>query len=675
MNPPIALKKNKQLSVHGYTRQDPYYWLNDRENPEVIEYLNAENAYTKEGLAHIEPLKNEIFEEIKKRIKQKDSSVPFKWREHYYQTKYEEGKEYPIYVRASDEEMTDSVVILDANENARNHAYYQIGGYEVSPDNKYLAYSEDTVSRRIYKICFKDLLTGEKLSWHIQNSSGSLFWSNDSKFVFYVEIDSTTLRPFHVKRWSIDDPLQEPVSVFEETDEMYYVGIKPSISGNYLFIESDSTLTSEVQVIDLNHPALPSVTFLIRKTGHEYNLEHEGHFFYIKTNTDGRNFCLKRTKEINQDMDLWETIIPHSEERLLEDYAVIAGKIIFQDRYNANSFIKIIDDSSCLIIPFDEEVYVAGIGTNADPDSDFVRVVYTSLSTPSSIYDFHFANKKLVLRKQEEIIGGYDPKEYHTERIWVPARDGVKVPVSMVYKKSLYAKNESPLLLYGYGSYGHSIDPAFGLARLSLLNRGIVFAIAHIRGGEEMGRKWYEDGRQLKKLNTFYDFIDCGEYLINNSFCHPKKLFAMGGSAGGLLMGAVMNMAPDLWAGIVAAVPFVDVLTTMLDDSIPLTTGEYDEWGNPNIKKYYDYMALYSPYDNIVKKNFPPLLVTTGLHDSQVQYWEPAKWVAKLRANKTDDHPLFLRTNMEAGHGGASGRFKRYEEIAFEYAFLIDLAK
>ncbi len=675
MQPPIASKKPKNLTIHNQNRIDPYYWLNDRTNPEVIQYLKDENDYTAACLGHLDPLKNEIFEEIKARIKQKDSSVPFKWRKHFYQSKYEEGKEYPIYVRASNETMDDSFVLLDANDLAKGHAYFQIGGYEVSPDSQYLAYTQDTVSRRIYTICFKNLQTNTALPWQIPNSSGSIFWSNDSKYLFYVEIDTVTLRPYHVKRWSIDDPHSSPKTIFIEKDEKYYVGIKPSISCEYLFIESDSTLTSEVQIVDLNIPLSPTKTFYPRIVGHEYSLEHKGNHFYIKTNLDGRNFSLKKSECLNHNSDNWETILPHHDDRLLEDFTVIAGKIIFQDRFNANSYIKVIDKSICYTIPFEEDVYVARIGTNADPKSTFVRVTYTSLTTPTSVFDLDFESQKLSLKKQEEIVGGYDSKEYSCERLWITSRDGIKVPISLVYKKNLYIKGESPLLLYGYGSYGHSIDPAFGVARLSLLNRGFVFAIAHIRGGEEMGRKWYEDGRQLKKMNTFFDFIDCGEYLVKHSYCHPNKLFAMGGSAGGLLMGAIMNLAPQLWAGVVAAVPFVDVLTTMLDDTIPLTTGEYDEWGNPNNKEFYDYIAKYSPYDNVSKKEYPSLLVTTGLHDSQVQYWEPAKWVAKLRMSKTDKNPLYLRTNMEAGHGGASGRFRRFEEIAFEYAFLLTLVK
>lgn len=675
MNPPIASKKPKDLTIHGYTRTDSFYWLNDRTDQEVIDYLIAENEYTETELKSIEPLKSEIYQEIIGRIKQKDDSVPFKWRRHYYQSRYDEWKEYPIYGRSTNEQMDDFTILLDANELAKGKAFYQIGGYEVSPDNKLIAYSEDTISRRIYTICFKDIASGKILDWKIPQSSGSVYWSNDSKFLYYVEIDATTLRPHHVKRWSLEEPEKEPVSVFIEGDETYYVGIKPSISGRYLFIESDSTLTSEVQIIDLDNPSLAIKTFYPRQTGHEYSVEHGGKYFYVKTNIEGRNFCLKKCTEPEIYIDNWETVVPHHPERLFEDFTVINDRIIIQDRYNANSYVKVIGQNECYEIPFSEDVYLARIGTNADYESNFIRLTYTSLTTPMSIYDFDFTTKTLTLKKQEEIVGGYNPSKYSGKRIWVKARDGAKIPVSLVYNNELYQQGSSPLLLYGYGSYGHSIDPTFGMARLSLLNRGFVFAIAHIRGGEEMGRYWYEDGRQLKKMNTFYDFIDCGKALITEGFSHPNKLFAMGGSAGGLLMGAIINLEPKLWAGVVAAVPFVDVLTTMLDDTIPLTTGEYDEWGNPNIKEYYEYMSKYSPYDNVTNLDYPPMLVTTGLHDSQVQYWEPAKWVAKLREFNSGNNPIYLKTNMDAGHGGATGRFKRFKEIAFEYSFLIYLSK
>lgn len=673
MESPKANIFNKSMNIHGYKRVDPYYWLRERENPEVISYLQAENAYTNDNLQKNEPLKTEIYNEIVGRIKQHDTSVPYKRNDFYYQTVYEEGKEYPIYTRAKNEIMSDPEILLDANKLGTGHEYYQIGGFQVSYDNLILAYSEDSVGRRLYKIRFIDKLTGEFLPWEINNTCGGVYWSLDNQYLFFVEKDEETLRPFCVKRWSLKNPDQTPVTIFTEHDETYYLSVELSISEKCLLFQSESTLTSEVQVLFLNKPLEPSLTFMQRAIGHEYSIEHEGNKFYIRTNKDGRNFALYACDETKTSTEYWQNIVAHHDERLLENFTSINGHVIVQDSYKAQTNISIISESNTYSIPFDEEVYVVHIGTNADPKSSFLRFMYTSMTTPTSIYDFDFNTKTKTLKKQEEIVGGYNRDTYKCERLWVTSRDGVSIPVSIVYNKDSYKKNESPLLLYGYGSYGHSIDPGFGLARLSLLDRGFAFAIAHIRGGEEMGRKWYEDGRQLHKMNTFNDFIDCGKYLVEKGVCSKDKLFAMGGSAGGLLMGAVINMEPKMWAGIVAAVPFVDVLTTMLDDTIPLTTGEYDEWGNPNIKEYYEYMAKYSPYDNVVAQDYPNMLVTTGLHDSQVQYWEPAKWVAKLRALKTDQNSLFLKTNMDAGHGGASGRFKRYDEIAFEYAFLLEL--
>lgn len=673
MTYPLARKKEKTLSIHGYTRHDPYYWLNDRENAEVIDYLKAENEYTEYKFEKIKPLKEKLYNEITGRIKQNDSSVPFKWRTHYYQTIYKEGKEYPIYIQAPTQDMNGHTVLLDANIEAEGKSYYHVAGFEVTPGNQILAYAEDTLSRRIYTIRFKNLVTSDYYSWAIPQTSGNMIWSNDGKYLFFVEIDQTTLRPWRVKRWSLENPTNEAVTVFTENDETYYVSISTAMSGRYLFINSSSTLTTEEQIIDLDNPEQMPITFLPRKSGHEYRIEHAEDFFYIHTNEDGRNFCLKRVAQNDFAHQNWDVVVPHDEDSLLEDFTVINGHLIYDLRKNANHHIVIRNDAQTYDIPFEEGAYLAFIGTNADPESKFVRINYTSLTTPTSVMDFDFYTREMTLRKQEEITGGYDKTSYTSKRLWVTGRDGVKIPVSLVYNKHLYKPNQSPLLLYGYGSYGHSIDPSFGLARLSLLDRGFVYAIAHIRGGEEMGRAWYENGRQLAKMNTFYDFIDCGKELISQGFCHPEKLYAMGGSAGGLLMGAVVNLEPQLWAGIVAAVPFVDVLTTMLDDSIPLTTGEYDEWGNPNIKEYYEYMAQYSPYDNIQPGIYPPMLVTTGLHDSQVQYWEPAKWVAKIRDIVHDSHLIFLNTNMDAGHGGASGRFRRYDEIALQYAFLIGL--
>lgn len=674
INTPKARKIPKELEIHGDKRIDNYYWLRDRDNIDVINYLNEENNYTNEGLKNTEALQFTIYNEIIGRIKQKDSSVPFLLKGYYYQTKYEETKEYPIYLRANAKMSEKVEVLLDVNHLAEGKNYYQVGGLEVSSDNKILAYAEDELSRRIYTIRFKNMGNGDILPYKIENTSGNFFWADNNTTLIYVEKDVETLRPYWVKKWSILHPEKSPETVFKEEDDTYYVSIYKSMSSKFLFIQSESTLTSEINYIDLSSKELNCLVFEPRKRGHEYSVDHINAEFFIKTNLEGHNFSIKTCRGDNTSSKNWKDKIAHNKNILIEDFCLIGMNLILIERSNAQTNIRIINGGKDYTIPFDEEVYVVSIGTNVDPNSSFVRIVYTSLTTPTSIYDFNFESLELNLKKQEEVVGGYEPKDYQCKRIWVNSRDGERIPLSLVYKKDLYKAAESPLLLYGYGSYGHSIDPSFGLARLSLLNRGFAFAIAHIRGGEEMGRKWYENGRLLNKMNSFYDFIDCGNYLRKHNYCQLDQLYAMGGSAGGLLMGAILNLKSEMWAGIVAAVPFVDVLTTMLDETIPLTTGEYDEWGNPNDSIYYYYMKQYSPYDNVEAKSYPPMLVTTGLHDSQVQYWEPAKWVAKLRDLKTDNNPLYLHTNMDAGHGGASGRFKRYKEIALEYAFLLNLA-
>lgn len=668
---PLAPIIPHNMSIHNDKRTDNYYWLNNRENPAVIEYLNLENEYTKQGLADTEDLQSQLYDEIVGRIKQKDSSVPFLLDGHYYQTNYEEKKDYPVYLRSRGKELTEMEEILDTNILAEGKNYYQVGGLEITKDDSIIAYADDETGRRIYTIRFRKRITNQISDYTIENTSGNFFWADDSNWLFYVEKDPETLRPYWIRKWSLLNPEKPPVSVFKEEDETYYVSLSKSASGRYLIINSDSTLTTEINYIDLHDPDLTCKTFQERERGHEYEVEHHQNLFYIRTNIDGRNFSLKTCTENITDKSNWKTIIPHDEKIMIQSFATIKNKLIIHQRNDAQTEIRIHSDSDNYLISFNEEVYVIQLGTNMDPDSDFVRLVYTSLTTPTTVYDYYFDSKSLVLKKQEEIVGGYDASQYSCKRLWATGRDGEKIPISLVYKNTSFNIEKNPLLLYGYGSYGHSIDPVFGLSRLSLLDRGFVFAIAHIRGGEDRGRWWYENGRLLKKMNSFYDFIDCAKYLKENKYCLPDKLYAMGGSAGGLLMGAVVNMEPKLWAGVVAAVPFVDVLTTMLDETIPLTTGEYDEWGNPNDPVYYNYMKQYSPYDNVEKKDYPPMLVTTGLHDSQVQYWEPAKWVAKLRTHKTDSNELYLHTNMDAGHGGASGRFKRFKEIALDYAFLL----
>jgi len=676
MNPPVAKKINKELSAHDHTRIDPYYWLNDRENQEVISYLEEENKYTGAMMKHTEELQTELYDEIVGRIKQTDMSVPYKRNGYFYYSRYEEGMEYPIYCRKEGTLEADEEIMLNVNEMAEGYSYFQVGGISVSHDNKLLAYGVDTVSRRKYTICFKNLETGEILADMIPNTTGYAPWAADNKTVFYTRKDEVTLRPEKIFRHKLgDDATKDPMIYFEE-DETFRTGVSLSKSMDYLLIGSFSTLSTEYRILKTDDPEGEFRVFQERQPELEYYISHYQDRFYIRTNHEAKNFRLMETPARRTALKNWKEVIGHREDVLLEDYEVFNNYMALQERKNGLTEIRILshDAERDFYIEFDEQAYVVYLSTNLDFDTELLRYGYTSMTIPNSVYDYNMNTGEKELLKRQEVVGGYDPDLYYAERLFATAADGVKVPISLVYKKDLKKEGGNPLVLYGYGSYGASMDPYFSSTRLSLLDRGFVYAIAHIRGGEEMGRQWYEDGKLLKKKNTFTDFISCGEFLIEEGYTTPDNIFAMGGSAGGLLVGAVYNMRPDLFKGVIAAVPFVDVVTTMLDESIPLTTGEYDEWGNPNVKEYYEYMLSYSPYDNVEAKDYPAMLVTTGLHDSQVQYWEPAKWVAKLRDMKTDDNLLLLWTNMEYGHGGASGRFQRYKEVALEYAFLIDLA-
>jgi len=671
---PVATKKPKELVLFGDTRNDPYYWLNDRENPEVISYLNAENSYLDTMMSHAKVFRQKLYDEMVGRIKQTDMSVPYKDNGYFYITRYEEGQEYPIHSRRNQSMDNPEEIMLDVNQLAKGFDYYAVAGRSVSPDNKLLIYGEDTLSRRIYTLKIKDLTTGALLPDVIPNTGGGATWAADNKTFFYETKDST-LREYRIWKHVLGTPVSSDQLVFEESDETYSAFVYKTKSKKYIVIGSASTLSQEYRVLDASNPNGEFKIFQPRVRKLEYGIEHFGDSWYIRTNKDAQNFRLMRTPEKSTGIENWTEVIPNREDVLLEGMDVFKDFLVLSERKAGITQLRIIPTKGKEhYIEFGEKAYVASTSINPEFDTDVLRINYQSMTTPSSTYDYNMNSHEKTLLKQQEVLGGFDPANYKSERVMIKARDGVEVPVSIVYHKDTPIDGTSPCLLYGYGSYGYSMDPSFSMTRLSLLDRGFVFAIAHIRGGEEMGRQWYEDGKLLKKKNTFTDFIDCGKYLTANKYSDPEKLYAMGGSAGGLLMGAVINMEPDMWGGVVAAVPFVDVLTTMLDESIPLTTGEFDEWGNPKEKESYDYMKSYSPYDNVEAKNYPPLLVTTGLHDSQVQYWEPAKWVAKLRDMKTDSNPLLLSTNMEAGHGGASGRFRQFKEIALEYAFLLDLA-
>ena len=671
---PAATKKPKELVIHGDTRQDPYYWLNDRNNPEVIAYLNEENTYLDTILSHTKPFQEKLYNEIVGRIKQTDMSVPYKDNGYFYITRYEEGQEYPIHSRRKGNMEAPEEIMLDVNVLAKGFDYYAVSGRSVSPDNKLLVYGEDTLSRRIYTLRVKDLTTGKMLSDVIPNTGGGATWANDNKTFYYVTKDET-LREHKIWKHTLGTPVTSDKLIWEEVDETFGTYIYKTKSKKYIVIGSYSTLSQEYRILDANNPDGEFRIFQPRRRKLEYGIDHYGDFWYVRTNKDALNFRLMKTPETATGEDNWKEVIPHRADVLLEGIEVFKDYLVLSERKAGLTQLRVIpNQGDDYYIEFQDQAYVAGVSINPEMDTEILRFGYQSLTTPSSTYDFNMKTKEKVLLKQQEVLGGFDPANYRSERVMAKARDGVEIPVSIVYHKNTPIDGTSPCLLYGYGSYGYSMDPSFSMTRLSLLDRGFVYAIAHIRGGEEMGRQWYEDGKLLKKKNTFTDFIDAGKFLVNEKYSDPKRLFAMGGSAGGLLVGAVINMEPSMWAGVIAAVPFVDVVTTMLDESIPLTTGEFDEWGNPKDEEYYHYIKSYSPYDNVVEKDYPPLLVTTGLHDSQVQYWEPAKWVAKLRELKTDQNPLLMFTNMDAGHGGVSGRFRQYKEIAMEYAFLLDLA-
>ncbi|CAM2009951.1 S9 family peptidase [Acanthopleuribacter pedis] len=674
---PIAKKVPKKLEKHGDVRIDNYYWLNQREDPEVLAYLNQENAYTKSKMAHTEALQEALFEEMKGRIKQDDSSVPVLFQGYYYYSRKEEGKQYDIYCRRKGSMEAAEEVILDVNKLAEGHSFMSVRGLAVSPNNNLLAYGVDTRGRRIYQIRVKDLSTGKHLEETIDAGTANITWANDNKTFFYTKREEGTLRSYQIWRHELGG--DKDTLVFHEKDETFNCGTYKSTSGKYVLIHSGQTVEDEVQVIPADKPTEAPRVFLKRERGHEYRVDHLDNHFYVMTNRNALNFKVMKTKDSDWAESSWQQVVAPREDVLIRGLDLFNNHLVLSETDNGISGLSVIDLKSGkrTQIKFDEEVYsIYSLGgmANRDPSNTKLRVSYQSLVTPSQVWDYDMVTGKGTLLKQDEILGGFDPSKYVSERIEVTARDGKKVPVSMVYPKGFKKAAKKPVLLYAYGSYGSSARIGFSSSRLSLLERGFGYAIAHIRGGQDKGRAWYEDGKMMNKKNTFTDFIDCGKHLIDKGYADKDLLFARGGSAGGLLMGAVLNMEPELFRGIHAAVPFVDVITTMLDPSIPLTTGEYDEWGNPNKKAEYQYILSYSPYDNITAANYTNLLVTTGLHDSQVQYWEPAKWVAKMRALKTGDNLLLLDTNMDAGHGGASGRFNRLKEMALITAFFLDLS-
>ncbi len=687
---PVAKKVKKVLEIHDDQRIDNYSWMRlsdeqkeaeqaDQQTQDVLDYLHAENDYRKHVMKPTEKLQKTIYDEIIGRIKQDDSSVPITENGYTYYTRFEKGQDYPYYCREKAENKAREEVMLDVPTMAEGYAYYAIGGRSVSENNKILAYAVDTVSRREYTLYFKNLETGKILSDKIENTTGGITWANDNQTIFYVKKDPQTLRAFQIFKHRLGTDTSDDELVYEETDETFSCWISKTKSRQYLMIGTSQTLSTEYRFLDANSPDGKWQVVHQREKNLEYFVDHYKDDFYIITNDQAKNFRLMKTPVDRPQKSNWTELIPHREDVLLEDIEIFKSHLVVNERHNGLSRLRIMtfDNNNEHYISFDDPTYAAWISANPEFNSTQLRFGYSSLTTPTSIYDYDLNTKEKTLKKQDEVLGGtFDSQNYISERIMVPSRDGsTNIPVSLVYHKDFEKSADQPLLLYGYGSYGNTIDPWFSSARLSLLDRGFAFAIAHIRGGQNLGRSWYEDGKLLKKKNTFYDFIDVGNHLVRQGYTSTDRLYAQGGSAGGLLIGAVINMAPELFNGAIAAVPFVDVVSTMLDETIPLTTFEFDEWGNPKNKEYYDYIKSYSPYDNVEEKDYPHLLITTGYWDSQVQYWEPAKWIAKLRDKKTDDNLLLMDCNMEVGHGGASGRFKRYKEVALSYSFLLHLEK
>ena len=684
---PEAKQVPHTTEIHGLKLEDPYFWMRlsdeqkeanvaDDQTSDVIDYLNRENEYKEKVLLPTESLQKDLYDEIVGRIVKDDESVPVKYRGYWYYSRFEEGNEYAFNCRKKGNMDADEEIMLNGPKMAEGHSYFSIGGSSVSPDNHLLVYGLDTVSRRQYTLYFKNLKTGELFEDEIPETTGGAVWANDNKTIFYTKKDPQTLRSYRIFKHVLGTSINDDILVYEETDETFYIGVGKSKSQEYIMISSSSTLSTETRFIKADEPDSDWTIVHPREANHEYGVSHYGNDFYIHTNKGAKNFKLVKTPVSNTSIENWVDVIPHRDDVLLEGTDFFSSHLVLSERKDGltNIRVKKWDDSEDYHLEFNDPAYMAYTGANPDFDSENLRFGYTSLTTPYTTYEHNFSDRARKQLKQQKVLGGkFDSANYTSERIMVESRDGVKVPVSIVYHNDTKLDGNSPLLLYAYGSYGSSTDPGFSSTRLSLLDRGFIYAMAHIRGGSEMGRQWYEDGKLFNKMNTFTDFIDCGEALVELGYTSSEHMYAMGGSAGGLLMGSVMNLAPELFNGVIAAVPFVDVINTMLDETIPLTTFEFDEWGNPKEKDYFDYIMTYSPYDNVEVKDYPHTLITTGYWDSQVQYWEPAKWIAKLREHKTDDNILIMHCNMETGHGGASGRFARFKEVAMEYSFMFML--
>jgi oligopeptidase B len=674
---PKAEKIERKLEIHGDIRIDNYYWLNEKENPKVLDYLNTENAYYDAKTAHTKQFQEDLFLEMKSRIKEDDESVPYKKNNYYYITRFKKGKQYPIYSRKKETLEAKEEIMFDVNKLAEGHNYYKLSGLSISPNNELLSFGVDIVSRRQYTLQFKNLKTGKIYPEKIENTTGSASWANDNKTVFYTQKNPITLRSEKIFRHILGTDPTHDVEVYFEKDEAFSSYVYRTKSEKYIVIGSSSTVSTEYRILEADDVNGQFKVFQPRERDLEYNIAHYNNHFYILTNKDkATNFKLMKTSVKETLKENWHDVIPHRKDVLLEDISIFKDFLVLEERANGLNKIRIMywDDSKDFYLPFEEEAYSAGVYFNPEFDTNLIRYGYNSMTTPSSVIDFNVETKTKDIKKEQQVLGGkFDKNKYKSERLWATAIDGTQIPISIVYHKKTKITKDTPLLLYGYGSYGYTIDAGFSSTRLSILDRGFVFAIAHVRGSEYLGRNWYENGKLLNKKNTFTDFIDCAKFLITKKYTSKKHLYASGGSAGGLLMGTIINMNPELFHGVLASVPFVDVVTTMLDDSIPLTTGEYDEWGNPNEKEFYEYMKSYSPYDNVSEQQYPNMLITTGLNDSQVQYFEPAKWIAKLRELKTDKNILVMYTNMDAGHGGASGRFDALKEIARDYSFILDL--
>ena len=684
--PPDATKKPHKITVHGDTRVDSYYWMRltdkqksakkfDSQTSEVVDYITTENEYTQSSLNHTKKFQNKLFEEIVGRIKKDDVSVPYLDNGYYYYTRYEKGREYAIRCRKKGSLDSPEEIILDENKLAEGYDYFAVSGMNVSPDNEWLAFGVDTLSRRFYEVHFKNLRSGDILEQTIPNTTGGVAWANDNQTVFYTSKNKITLLSEKIYRHKMGSDFHNDELVYTENDEAYYIGVSRSKSGEYIIIYNSSTLVSDYHILRADVPDGKFKNFSLRGTAHEYSIDHYQNKFYIITNWNAKNNSLMETAENATDISQWKEVIAHRDDVHLLGLEIFKDHLVINERKDGLRGLRIInqktgDDAD---IDFEEETYTARISVNEEFNTNILRYSYTSMVTPSTTYDYNMDTGEKTLMKQQEIVGGYDQKAYHSERLYATAQDGKRIPISLVYRKDMKSDSPQNLLLYAYGSYGSTRDPGFGSSRLSILDRGFIYAIAHVRGSQIYGRQSYDDGKMLNKKNTFTDFVDAGIHLVNNGYTNSEQMFCEGGSAGGLLIGAVVNLAPELWRGAIAAVPFVDVVTTMLDPSIPLTSNEWDEWGDPRIKKYYDYMLSYSPYDQVRDTAYPNMLVTSGFFDSQVQYWEPLKYVAKLRDHWQGENKLYLHMNMDAGHGGKSGRFRRYREVALEYAFMLDL--